>query len=30
MFGFIDERELVGRAVAIYFRRGDGFMWKPL
>jgi signal peptidase I len=30
MFGFIDERELVGRAVAIYYRRGDGFMWKPL
>jgi signal peptidase I len=30
MFGFIDERELVGRAVAIYYRRGDGFTWKPL
>jgi signal peptidase I len=30
MFGFIDERELVGRAIAIYYRRGDGFMWKPL
>ena len=29
-FGFIDERELVGRAVAIYHRRGDGFTWKPL
>lgn len=30
MFGFIDERELVGRAVAIYYRRGDGFTWMPL
>jgi signal peptidase I len=30
MFGFIDERELVGRAIAIYYRRGDGFTWKPL
>jgi signal peptidase I len=30
MFGFIDERELVGRAIAIYYRRGDGFVWKPL
>jgi signal peptidase I len=29
-FGVIDERELFGRAVAIYFRRGDGFTWKPL
>jgi signal peptidase I len=30
MFGFVDERELVGRAIAIYYRRGDGFTWKPL
>ena len=29
-FGLIDERELFGRAVAIYYRRGDGFTWKPL
>ena len=29
-FGFIDEHELFGRAVAIYYRRGDGFTWKPL
>jgi signal peptidase I len=29
-FGFIDERELFGRAVAIYYRRGDGFTWQPL
>jgi signal peptidase I len=30
MFGFIDERELVGRAIAIYYRRGEGFVWKSL
>jgi signal peptidase I len=29
-FGFISEKELFGRAVAIYYRRGEGFMWKPL
>lgn len=29
-FGLIDERELFGRAVAIYYRRGDGFTWQPL
>jgi signal peptidase I len=29
-FGFIDEKELFGRAVAIYYRRGDGFTWKSL
>ena len=40
-FGFIDERELFGRAVAIYYRRGEcgrfeipcmvkGFTWMPL
>jgi signal peptidase I len=29
-FGFIDERELFGRAVAIYYRRGEGFTWKSL
>jgi signal peptidase I len=29
-FGFIDERELFGRAVAIYYRRGEGFTWKAL
>jgi len=29
-FGLIDERELFGRAVGIYYRRGDGFTWKPL
>jgi signal peptidase I len=29
-FGPISERELFGRAVAIYYRRGDGFGWKAL
>lgn len=29
-FGLIPERELFGRAVAIYYRRGEGFVWKPL
>jgi signal peptidase I len=29
-FGLIDERELFGRAVAIYWRTGEGFLWKPL
>jgi signal peptidase I len=29
-FGLIDERELFGRAIAIYYRRGDGFTWRPL
>ena len=29
-WGLIDERELYGRAVAVYFRKGDGFLWKPL
>lgn len=29
-FGFISEKELFGRAVAIYYRRGDGFTWKSL
>ena len=30
MFGFIDERELIGRAIAVYYRRDDGFVWKTL
>jgi signal peptidase I len=29
-WGLIDERELYGRAVAVYYRKGDGFVWKPL
>ena len=27
---FIDELELYWRALAIYFRKGNGFVWKPL
>jgi signal peptidase I len=30
IFGLIDESELFGRAVAIYYRRGEGFVWRPL
>jgi signal peptidase I len=29
-FGLIDERELYGRAVAVYFRKGHGFVWRAL
>jgi signal peptidase I len=29
-WGLIDERELFGRAIAIYYRSSDGFVWKPL
>ena len=29
-YGFIDERELYGRAVAIFYRSGQGFGWKEL
>jgi signal peptidase I len=29
-WGLIDERELYGRAVAVYFRKGDGFVWTRL
>jgi signal peptidase I len=29
-FGLIDQRELFGRAIAIYYRRDDGFTWLPL
>jgi signal peptidase I len=29
-WGTISERELFGRAVAIYYRRGEGFVWKKL
>lgn len=29
-WGLIDERELYGRAVAVYYRKGDGFVWKRL
>jgi signal peptidase I len=29
-FGLIDQRELFGRAIAIYYRSDDGFTWLPL
>ena len=29
-WGLIDERELYGRAVAVYYRSEDGFVWKKL
>ena len=29
-FGLVSESEIYGRAVAVYFRRGDGFVWKNL
>ena len=29
-FGPIPETELFGRAVGVYYRRGEGFVWKPL
>jgi signal peptidase I len=29
-WGLIDERELYGRAVAVYYRKGEGFVWKKL
>ena len=29
-FGFVDAGKVYGRAVAIYYRRGDGLEWKHL
>jgi signal peptidase I len=29
-FGLIDERELFGRAIAIYYRSAEGFVWRDL
>ncbi len=29
-FGLISEKELVGRALGVYYRRQEGFVWKPL
>ncbi len=29
-FGLISETELVGRATRVFYRRGDGFVWKRL
>ncbi|MCH9696098.1 MAG: signal peptidase I [Gammaproteobacteria bacterium] len=30
IFGAVPEREIYGRAVAVYYRRGDGFGWIGL
>lgn len=30
MFGLIDEGDVYGRALAVYYRRSDGFTWRPL
>ena len=29
-FGFIDKKEVYGRAVGVYYRRGKGFVWRNL
>jgi signal peptidase I len=29
-FGLILEEEVYGRALATYYRRGDGFVWNRL
>lgn len=29
-WGFVPESDLYGKAVRIYYRRGDGFTWQPL
>ena len=29
-WGFVDENELYGKAVAVYYRRGEGFIWQRL
>ena len=29
-FGYVPESEIYGRAVAVYYRRGDGLTWKNL
>ena len=29
-FGFVAEDEVYGRAVAVYYRRGEGFLWGDL
>ncbi len=30
IFGLIEEQSVYGRAVAVYFRSGDGFVWQNL
>jgi signal peptidase I len=29
-FGFIPESAIYGHAVRLYYRRGDGFLWRPI
>lgn len=29
-FGLVAEHEIYGKALGIYHRKGDGFVWKPL
>ncbi len=29
-FGLVSEDEIYGRAIAVYYRRSEGFVWKPL
>lgn len=30
VFGFIPEGAIYGHAVRLYYRRGDGFVWRPI
>ncbi len=30
VFGLVPEREIYAKAVAVYYRRGDGFTWRSL
>jgi len=30
MFGLVSEDDIYGRAIAVYYRRGEAFVWKPL
>lgn len=30
IFGVVDEQSVYGRAIAVYYRSGDGFVWKKL
>jgi signal peptidase I len=29
-FGFVDERTIYARAVAVFFRSSEGFVWRRL
>lgn len=29
-FGFVKERNVYGKAVGVYYRRGEGLTWRPL